>query len=78
LQESFLVFADERGREGVLRVSGEVENFHGGARGEKFSMSSWPLRAGHDNVGDDEMNWFGVAGRERQSGVAVVGFENGG
>jgi len=76
LQEGFLAFGGERGGEGVLRVAGEVENFHAGAGGQKFLDKFVAAEARHDDVGDDEMNLLGVAGCERQSGVAVVGFEN--
>ena len=75
MQEGFGGFGGARGREGFLGVAGEVEDFDGGARGEELLDEFVAAEAGHDDVGDDEVDGIGVAGGEGEGGVAVGGFE---
>jgi len=61
LQEGFWGVGGGCG-ESVLGVAGEVEDFEGGAREEKLLYEFVAAEAGHDNVGNDEVNGIGVAG----------------
>src|ERR1035438_1289463 len=76
LQESFLIFGSERGGEGVFGVARKIENPSARTRGEELLDEFVATEAGHDDVGDHEMDSVGMTGGERESGVAVGGFEN--
>ncbi len=76
LQERLWSFDGGWRGEGVLGVTREVEDFDGGARGEKLLDQFVAAEAGHDNVGDDEVDGIGVAGGEGECGMTVGGFED--
>ncbi len=76
LQESFLIFGGERCGEGIFGVAGEIENLGVGPRGQELLDEFVATEAGHDDVGDDEMDCVGMAGGEGECGIAVGGFEN--
>ena len=47
-----------------------------GRAGEKLLNEFVAAEAGHDDVGYDEVNGFGVAGSKGESSFAVAGFED--
>ena len=67
LQERFLAVGGGGGGEGVLGIAGEVENFQAGARGLELLDEFVAAEAGHDYVGDDEVDGVGVSGGKVQS-----------
>src|SRR5712691_224016 len=76
LEKSFLGIGGERCGESVLGVAREIEDFNGGARGEELLDEFVAAETRHDDVGNDEVDGFGVARGEGESGAAIGGFEN--
>src|SRR5271166_4800554 len=76
LQESFFAVGGKRAGEGVFGVAGKIEDLGAGARREKLLNELVAAEAGHNDVGDDEVDGFGVSGGQGESGIAVGGFEN--
>jgi len=76
LQEGFLIFRGERAGEGIFGVAGKIENLGAGTRGEELLHEFVAAQAGHDDVGDNEVDGVRVAGGKGESSIAIAGFED--
>src|SRR5277367_3268317 len=69
LQEGLVGTGDERLGQGVFGIAGEVEDFGGGTGEKKLLGEFGSAEAGHDDVGDDEVDRVGVRGGLFEGGV---------
>ncbi len=76
LQESFFAVGGKRAGESVFGVAGKIKDLGARACWQKLLNEFVAAHAGHDDVGNDEVDGLGVSGGQGKSGVAVGGFEN--
>src|ERR1700727_436429 len=76
LQKSFWRTGVRGGGDRVFSVAGEVEDLGGGACIEKLLNQLVTAQAGHDNVGDDEVDSVEDGVGECEGGGAVGGFKD--